>query len=815
MEKYDRYSREDSSMQRIDLHQNFRSRKEVLEAVNDIFYRIMGRDLGNVVYDEHAALYPGADYPVALDMQAELVLLESEEDLLSDSEYEDKKVLEAKLVAACIRKLLREQKITDQETKKLRETRYSDIVILLRSLSGFADAFAKQLSAEGIPAHAVSSTGYFGTVEVQTVLSMLRILDNPRQDIPLAAVLKSPIGGFSEEELAIFRLHEKDVPFHACILNLCEQLKQEAGQGHSQESAADGNEAKENEKKHLALQRLKGFYDQYLYLRSKVSDTPIHVLIELVLKETGYGSYVAAMPAGERRKANIQMLVEKAIAYEKTSYKGLFHFVRYIDELQKYNVDFGEADLIGENENVVRIMSIHKSKGLEFPIVFVSGLGKSFHKQEVKSRMVLHPEYGIGLDAMDGKRRSKTPTIAKKALAKQIELEDLGEELRILYVALTRAKEKLILTGSGKRLAEKLQKYGQPEVFAEMDENRPKLLPYKSRESAASYLDWLMPAMLSYGEKYPISVLSVKQLVGEEIETRVASVLKKEERLAGIAQAEEETVKQIQELFELHYPYASNRNRKNKYSVSEIKERAMRKAFEAEDEQTVSIFETAEESVSYIPKFVQQMREMELQKEQEEGEAPEAFPKVRDVHQGALRGTAMHRILECYDFTSGLSVEQQLSALLANGRMTKELSELVYPPAVQKFLSSKTGMRMKAAALAGALYREKPFVMGLTEAELAEVGLDSLEGEESKLIQTEDDLTLIQGMIDVFWIEADGIVLLDYKTDYVKEPEALIRRYQAQIELYEKALNRVFAQSGKKVKEKLIYAFCLGKEIRL
>lgn len=234
-------------------------------------------------------------------------------------------------MAERIRKLMTEQKVTDKATGELRTVRYSDIVILLRSLSGYADSFAAVLNEAGIPAHTVSATGYFSAVEVQTVLAMLRILDNPRQDIPLAAVLKSPIAGLTDEELGRLRAHDRSVPFCECVLARCRELAQ------SEEPLAEGYEKK-----------LWEFWKLYERLRALVPDTPIHELIEIVLKESGYGNYAAAMPAGARRRANLRMLVEKAIAYENTSYKGLFHFVRYIDELQKYDVDFGEADMVGE-----------------------------------------------------------------------------------------------------------------------------------------------------------------------------------------------------------------------------------------------------------------------------------------------------------------------------------------------------------------------------------------------------------------------------------------------------------------------------------
>lgn len=777
MEKYDTYSMEEGDAQRIDLHQNFRSRREVLEAANDIFYRIMGRDLGNVAYDKKAALYPGASYPESAGMQAELLLTDAEDELLEDTEYTDKKLLEAKLVANRIKKLLCEQKVTDKKTGELRNARYADIVILLRSLNGWADSFAEVLNAEGIPAHTVSSTGYFGTIEVQTVLSMLRILDNPRQDIPLAAVLRSPIGDLNEEELAVLRLYKPEGSFHESVLALCRQL----------ETAAPKNSAEE---------KLAAFYGIYCNLRNKIADTPIHELVELVLKETGYGNYTAAMPAGARRRANIDMLLEKAAAYEKTSYKGLFHFVRYIDELQKYEVDFGEADLFGENEDVVRIMSIHKSKGLEFPIVFVSGLGKNFNKQDVRSRMVLHAEFGIGLDAMDGASRIKAPTIAKRAIAKQIELENLGEELRVLYVALTRAKEKLILTGCKKEISQKIEE----ETFrmSVLPPSFGELLPYRLREGADSYLDWILPAMLSYGEKYPVLLVPAEEFVTEEVEKQILLWTEKENCMKEVSGADGEAVAAIAKRFAETYPYEGAQMLKNKYSVSELKHRAMQETFEREEEETVSLFRQ-EEPVPYIPAFI---RERLHENEAEETES---------VNGGALRGTAVHRVMECYDFTSGLPAEQQVRQMAENGLLSETLYSLVRIPIVESFAASDTGRRMSAAAKAGQLYREKPFVMGFTREQLKVFGF----AEESGREQFEGDLTLIQGIIDAFWIEEDGIVLLDYKTDAAAAPEELALRYETQLNLYAEALNRVFAERGIRVKEKLIYAFRFEKIISI
>lgn len=843
MKKYDSYSLEESTTQRIDLHKNFRSREEVLTCTNDIFYKIMARSLGNVEYDAEAALYPGASYPVSADFIPEILLADSNDELLEDTELTDKKTLEAKIVAEEIKHLMKTQPVTDKAAGTLRAAHYSDIVILLRSLSGWADSLVEVLNENGIPAHTVSSTGYFSTVEVQTVLSMLRLLDNPRQDIPMAAVLRSPMAGLTDEELAVLRLEDGSVPFHEAVLELAEGLYEEGGQieiSNSEEDQKQGRNADEKTENHIEITahwKLLKFYKKYKQLRQLVPDTPIHELIEIILRETGYGHYVAAMPAGNRRTANLNMLLEKAAAYEKTSYKGLFHFVRYIDELQKYDVDFGEADMVGENEDVVRIMSIHKSKGLEFPIVIVSGMGKNFNKQDTRSKMVLHPELGIGLDYMDGKKRIKSPTIAKKAIAKQIELENLGEELRVLYVALTRAKEKLILTGTLKDAAEKLEFYRQQ---ANLSKAADRPLSYLTREGASGYLDWILPAVLSYGDKYPVRIVEAAELVLDEVENQLEQNENLTERIGEIKAADPQLVGQLKQRFSQRYPYQTDILRKNKYSVSELKHRAMREKFEAEQEETIPAF--LEEPVTpTIPLFIQRQGSVEQEaqnKAQDAGQEAEskAEQKIKSntANRGALRGTAVHRVMECYDFASEKSVYEQMEAMEKEEKITADMRALVREQTVADFVSSETGKRMALAQRGGALYREKPFVMGFTEEELERHGFGAgaqmieneaqTENAQQEIMSEnvsqenhmhEEDLTLIQGIIDVFWIEDDGITVLDYKTDRVDTAQELIDRYATQLKLYADALERVFATRKLKVKEILIYSFRLEKLISI
>ena len=341
------------------------------------------------------------------------------DELLSETKNLTKGQMEAHMIATRIADMKQHMQVTDKESGQLRPLRYSDIVILLRSLKDYGTDFVQVLQGAGIPAYVESSTGYFSASEVQTVLAMLRILDNPYQDIPMAAVLRSPMVELDEEEMAQIRVENPECSFAEAAM-------------HAMQEATEG--------------ALYDFYRMYRKLRGK-QDLPIHELIQKILQLSGYGNYAAALPAGERRAANLAMLVEKAVDYEKTSYRGLFHFLRYIDKLQKYEVDFGEADTTGENANVVRVMTIHKSKGLEFPVVFVSGLGRKMNQMDASDRLVVHPDLGLGICEISGQPRVKKNSVFRSEIADRIRRENLGEELRILYVALTRAKEKLVLTG--------------------------------------------------------------------------------------------------------------------------------------------------------------------------------------------------------------------------------------------------------------------------------------------------------------------------------------------------------------------------------
>ena len=756
MEKFDTYAAGTPGCERIDLQKNFRSRDEVLSGVNDIFYKIMCRDLGNVVYDENAALYPGADYPEDMDpaMFAMEVLVADE----SGAEEMERVELEARMIASRIHEMRKEgQTVTDKESGELRPMEYRDIVILLRSVSGMADTFVKVLLEEGIPAFTTSRTGYFSTVEIQTVLNMLRVIDNPMQDIPLAAVLYSPVGGFSGEDLAKIRAVSGEKTFYESILTYDTMPEEETDQ--------------------KLRERLRGFLAKLETFRKRVPYTPVHELITELLEETGYLSYITALPAGEQKCANVQMLIEQAIHYEDTSYKGLFHFVRYIEKLRKYDVDYGEADIINENENAVRIMSIHKSKGLEFPVVFAAGMGKTFNTQDTRSRLILHPELGIGLDCMDTVRRTKTPTLLKRTLARQTEEENLGEELRVLYVALTRAKEKLILCGCLKDVEKKFGEYRQ-----NADTEHP--VSFLARSSAHCYFDWVLPALYSYPEKYEIRVFGETDARAGHLKEAVRTLLTKEQVKRTVQTADKELLEKIEERLSFAYPFEAEKDIKTKVSVSEIKHQRMQ--FEPEEMETVQWY-AEEETEEIVPDFIE---------------------KRDRVNRGALRGSAMHLVMQCLPFAGSPSdgnkkqmyawIAEELEKLKKAGRLDETMYELVRIPMIVDFFASSLGKRMVQADQREELRKEKAFVLGIPAGEIWDC--DSRE------------LVLVQGIVDAFFYEDGDIILMDYKTDSVEKPEQLIQRYQAQLDLYARALEEA---TGKKVREKIIYSFHLKKEIIL
>lgn len=750
MEKYRTYKNEaDSTSCRIDLHKNFRSREQVLGSVNYLFRQIMTEGLGGIEYDSDAALYPGAVFEKRPQGEA---FLETEF-LLLDAQTQTKQETEARLIGRRIREIVGKEEVLDKETGAYRPAKYGDIVILLRTVSGWAETFGEILGDMGIPCFTGSQKGYFSAAEVRTVLAYLQILDNPVQDIPLASVLRSAIGGLTDEELAVIRSSFKERHFYDCV---------QAYRVYGDNKELCG--------------KLDRFFEVFDRLRTKCAHTPVHLLIWEMLEMTGYGAYAQALPAGSQRKANLDMLIEKAISYESTSYRGLYHFVRYIENLKKYEVDYGEANTGTEADNTVRIMSIHKSKGLEFPIVFVSGLGKQFNESDVRSKVVMHPEFGLACDCVDTKLRTRQPSILKKTIQKKTAAENLGEELRVLYVALTRAKETLILTGCVSDAQSKLNRWQTASLY------EGEALTYSDLTSASTYLDWIVPALL---HKMKNGVLPEEshfsmQLLCEE-EEAVQETWQRSDEAIRLAQLmnlpvqecfDEETRVYLDSVFEAVYPYEADAQIVGKLSVSELKKLSY--VPEEEDAQEMYRPETV---IPLLPEF----RE-----------------KKQTLH-GAKRGTAYHTFMENLDYSKKDELEIQLEELISCGKMSEEEGKTLCLNDIRTFLETESGKRMERAALSGCLRRERPFVLGIPADHIREEW-------------NPQETVLVQGIIDAYFIEDGQITVLDYKTDRVRSSEELVMRYHAQLDYYALALERL---TGCHIKDKIIYSFHLGEDIIL
>lgn len=807
LEKYDTYQ-ETGDLCRIDLAKNFRSRVQVVDAVNDVFSRIMSREIGGIAYDDKAALYPGATYPAAEDPAygSEALLIrkpekgEREESGIGEQhtegagvlvDYDNVRQLEALAIAARIKQLKGSLKVMEKSTGELRPVRYSDMVILLRTTSGWDEEFKKILEQQGIPVYITSKTGYFGALEVQELLQFLRVLDNPRQDIPLFGVMQSVFGGFTQEEIAQIRSggegHSRK------RMTLYEALKEVAQSGRTVEEGEEisagesaGEEAELSQKADTFLQRI-GHY------RDLTPFTSIRDLLQRILDDYDYLNYVTALPAGSKRRANVEMLLTKASAFEKTSYFGLFHFIRYMEQLEKYDVDYGEADTLDENADVVRIMSIHKSKGLEFPVVFVSGLSKRFNMQDANQSLIVDMDLGVAVDYVDSVRRIKNKTLRRAVLSAKMKEDNLAEELRVLYVALTRAREKLILTAVLDKADEKWE-------LAQM--TGQERLTYLDFCEAGSYMDFLLPILPQTG--IAVKTLRTEDLAVEELREQLRMGDRREQlrliacgetTLTGDPEENERKLMYLRERFAYQYPHPGLQKLYTKTTVSELKIAAMAE----KDEAAFHTFEE-KEVVPYIPGF---------RREQE---------KV----SGAVRGNAFHRTMELLDFMyvfveSGLfekcpgdyetyrkrldaerlknRLEEFLQRETISLRLTEEYAKAVSLPKILNFLEQELAYRMWRAQEQGLLYREQPFVLGIDAKRLDS---DLPEGEK----------VLIQGIIDVFFIEDGEIVLLDYKTDVIDSLEALWNRYNVQIQYYEEALTKLMQMP---VKERILYSFYLEK----
>ena len=810
LEKYNSYSEEDNKKNRkIMLYKNFRSREEVIKGVNFIFKSLMSKTVGELDYTDKEALNLGASYDeinkdnvyfqdnefidldkIEVSGALELHILDKssdfedgkneindEDDKENDNEEDLSAVaIEARIIAKRIKELINPSDgkcfmVFDKNLNRYRKITYKDIVILLRSTKNWADTIVEELSFGGIPVYADINTGYFQTIEIRTIMSLLHIIDNPMQDIYTIASMRSPIFAFTSEELADIRILNRDNYFYLNVKDIAEDVYDERINKSLKDKCV------------YFIEKIGSWREKSLYM-------PIDEFLWYLYSDTSYYGYVGAMVNGIQRQANLRILFQRAKQYEQTSFKGLFNFINFINKLRKSSGDLGTAKILGENEDVVRIMSIHKSKGLEFPVVFLSGCGKQFNLRDINDSLLFHEELGIGADCIDIKKRIRYTTLQKYAIKKKFELETLSEEMRILYVALTRAKEKLIITGSSYNLQKDIDACYKAGVKGFNKVIPSELLKQKS------YLKWIMTALIKHKDgdilrqgknefveisddlsSWKINFHKKSDFGTENVED---SIEKKNISILSLNYSNFEVDEEIRKRLEFRYKYRDVCSVPSNISVSDIK-KAEEEIFEPQAENLFS-----EEKNRKKPKFI--MEEKGLSK--------------------AEKGTAMHFVMQKLDLNKVNllnEIKEQIKNMFEKGLITKDEEESINIFKIQKFFKSNLGQRLlKAYKENKQVFRELPFI---TEIPVKRIEKDLID----KIFNNEK--LRLQGIIDCFFEEDDGIVLLDYKTDYVengKEKE-ILDKYRVQIDLYTETLERVI---GKKVKERYLYLFGIDKEVK-
>jgi ATP-dependent helicase/nuclease subunit A len=809
MEKYHAYDTEEGGNRRIDLRQNFRSRASVLESANYIFERIMRQDFGGIAYDDAAKLVPGAVFDPCEERtadQTEIILLNM--DAQEDNDF-GKRELEAMAIGQKIRDMVQgDHPMYVSDKGGYRPIEYRDIVILLRSMKGWTEEFQETLADMGIPAMAPKKTGYFATLEVQTMLNLLRVIDNPRQDIPFVAVLRSPIYGLQDEELAKIAAERSGLQYLDNIWAYCDRHED------------------------VLSEKLSDLLDTLQEYRRKAETVSVYELLREIYEETGYYALMSAMPGGEQRSANLDILLQQAIEFAENGHRGIFGFCRYIEMLKKSDIDFGEAT-VGTVANAVQLVSIHKSKGLEFPVVFVAGMGKQFNKQDMRKKLLLDVDYGVGANYVDLEERLYKPTVMKRFIARQMLENSLSEEVRILYVALTRAKEKLILTGTVKGIENKLQSWDLTGAS----------LQHSALLGAATYLDWIMPALadrpifgqcisrVTDGKGQDSSDLQENDMTQEtedpSVKDRVlydstdqdplfrlevicadAQIAGEMEQLEHILlrrealkhqditkECDAELAEQLRCQREYQYPYANEQKLPVKISVTELKRRAMEqqkmavRAEVPEDEVTEMVPGTADRQTGIEDEAVYDIPQPK-------------FRQTKESIGAAERGTLYHFVMEHLPYEQmgdHFTAEMMLAQMQKAGLLREEERNCLKPQKFDRFMQSVLGKRMQQAAKRGALRREQQFMLEIPVMEL----YPELESEEN---------VLVQGIIDACFEEDGEWVLVDYKTDYVRYgmEQTLVDRYRVQLEQYARALEQL---TGMKVREQIIYSFALDKHI--
>ncbi len=753
LSKYETYQKKEEKEEdeglKIQLFKNFRSKENILTFTNLIFQNIMSSSLGDIKYQEEEYLNLGSDYPKSNNQNEKIEInvidlnQENEEDELEEDEIQEEKVenveLEARFVANKIKELIENKyQVWDKKLEKYRDIQYSDIAVLLRSTATTAPVFEQEILNLQIPVFSDSSQEYLDSIEIQTIMSLLKIIDNPIQDIPLIAVMRSNIGKFTDDELIQIRLADKQDDFYTCM----------------QKAKLSVNDC--------LRQKIESFLDNLSVWRKEQEYLALDELIWKIYTDTGYYHYVGLMPNGILRQANLRKLFERAKQYETASFRGLYHFIHFIEKLRLSSGDMGAAKIIGENDNVVRIMSIHKSKGLEFPVVFLSSTGKQFNKMDLNQNLLLHQDLGIGVKYIDYERQVQYDTLSKAAIKHRALTELLSEEMRILYVALTRAKEKLFITGIEKDV--KKQKDKLLQQIERYEKENEKINPILVKKYIR-YIDWiLLVYFYDVNKMKDIAELNIytKQDILKACEKQVQEEFNCIEILDD-KEKDEKKLQEIEDVLNYKYPYEASTKIPTKTSVTNLKS--------GEKESIDISFPT--------PKFIQKEEDIKL--------------------TGAQKGTLLHLCMQKLDVNQNYdkdTLQQLIDKLVEKDIITAKEAENINLNSILKFTETKIWKEMQCAQR---VEREKPFYIKVP----------------AKDIYNEDipEDILVQGIIDLYYITQEGkLILVDYKTDFVQVEEELKQKYTTQLMLYKNALEEALNQQVDNI---YIYSTFLGKEIEL
>lgn len=757
--KYETYQLKDNKQEKedlkIQLFKNFRSRNNILQVTNLIFQEIMSKKLGDIEYNKKEYLNLGANYEepqskINYAGKTELHIINLKEQVEKENEEEIERiediVVEAKLVAKKIKEIINSKYQVYDKKQGYREVTYKDIVILLRSTAILAPIYEKELNALEIPVFSDTSTQYLEATEIQTMMALLKIIDNPMQDIPLVCVMRSMIGGFDDNELIRIKLEGSGNNFYQVLVE-----------------AKNKVEEKLKDKIENLLTKLEQWRREQEYMS-------LEEFIWKLYLDTGYYHYVGLMPNGVLRQANLKMLFEQAKQYESSSFKGLFQFINFINKLKNSNGDMSSAKLIGENEDVVRIMSIHKSKGLEFPVVFLSGTGKQFNLQDLNNNILLHQDLGLGAKYVNYERRIEYNTLAKEAIRYQTKLETLSEEMRILYVALTRAKEKLIITGlckdfekESKKKQELLQMYQEDKIAKNI------LVQYKS------YLDWLLLVYLKnkaqIEDKIALTTYTKECMIKD---TKVVQETVKKNQIEQIKEKvkNREVNVNLEKKLEWEYAYLRATTLPTKTSVTKIKELKNQKKIEKEKLKKKQLI--VERS---SPKFLQEEE------------------KITSAQKGSFIHLCIQKMDEQLEYDSK-KIKDMIQEMVVKERITKKEADAISVEQLLQYTKSELFQQLKYAKK---VCKEQPFYRLLPASQIYE--------EENK------EEILVQGIIDLYYINnEDQLILVDFKTDYAKQEQELVQKYKEQLVMYKEAIEISF---NRKVDKMYIYSIYLQKQIEI